>query len=302
MLLIKSFLFLKMKISPDCIPCFFRQADEITKRLNLSKYKKKKVFDEIAKAIPRFSLNITPPLVGRFIHNIVKKIAQKDDPYLEIKKRSNELALSLYPYLKRKLNNVQDRLKEAIKFSIAGNIIDYGVNSVTGDGEMKKKLEEILERKKVNKKFFRYAKFKKSLKKAKSILYLADNAGEVVFDKILIEEIRRIYPQKLIFYAVREKPIINDALADDAYFCGINKFAEVLSSGCDAPGTILSLCSNDFLKIYKNADLIISKGQGNFETLWGKEKIFFLFMVKCDVVAKEVKCPKEEIMLLPSIS
>ena len=141
--------------------------------------------------------------------------------------------------------------------------------------------------------------FKEALRKSHFILYLADNAGEVVFDKVLIEEIKSLYPDKEIIYAVREKPIINDALISDAYFCGIDKVAQVISSGCDAPGTVLSLCSQDFLKVYKKADMIISKGQGNFEALWGKrDRIFFLFMAKCPVVAKEVGSRVGEKILL----
>ena len=287
-----------MKTYLDCIPCFFRQALEISKILKVSKDKQKKIFDEIAKAVIKFSLNNPPPLMGKTIHNIVKKITKKEDPYSQIKRKSNHLALKIYPYLKKKVYHSSDRLQKAVELAIAGNIIDYGVGSDFGKESMKD-IKKQISLNRINSKFFKYKEFKEALRKSRSILYLADNAGEVVFDKVLIEEIKSLYPDKEIIYAVREKPIINDALISDAYFCGIDKVAQVISSGCDAPGTVLSLCSQDFLKVYKKADMIISKGQGNFEALWGKRDcIFFLFMAKCPVVAKEVGSRVGEKILL----
>jgi len=127
------------------------------------------------------------------------------------------------------------------------------------------------------------------------VLYLADNAGEVVFDRILAEEIPG---NKEIIYAVRGKPIINDALIEDALACGIDKRARVVSSGVDAPGTILKYCSDDFLEIFEDAEFIISKGQGNYEALSDINKpIYFLFKVKCPVIARHVGVKLGDIVL-----
>jgi len=121
----------------------------------------------------------------------------------------------------------------------------------------------------------------------------------VVFDRVLIEYIKRLYPEKKIYYAVKEKPVINDALAEDARFCGIHRSADIISNGANAPGTVLSLCSRKFKDIYKSAGMIISKGQGNFESLSENTRpVFFLFMVKCPVVARETNCAIGEIVLL----
>jgi hypothetical protein len=134
----------------------------------------------------------------------------------------------------------------------------------------------------------------KTLKKAKKILYLADNAGETIFDHLLIEELG-----KPVIYAVREKPVINDATKEDAYLSGIHKIAKVISSGCDAPGTILKLCSKEFLKVYKNSDLIISKGQGNYEGLSEENRpIFFLLKAKCPTIARDIGIEAGDIILL----
>jgi len=195
------------------------------------------------------------------------------------------------PYMSRIGYNI-------FKEIIAGNIIDFGVK---GEIDINKEVKRIVNREKdsIKKGVFHFDKFKEELKKAKTILYLGDNAGEVVFDRILIEEIKSIYPDKKIFYAVKEKAAINDALIEDAIFCGIDKSAEIISNGTDAPGTILSLCSKEFLKLYRKADIIISKGQGNYETLSNsKRPIFFLFMVKCEVVARNSGCDKGSIVLL----
>jgi len=134
---------------------------------------------------------------------------------------------------------------------------------------------------------------KQALDSTESILYLGDNAGEIVFDKLLIEEMG-----KNIVYVVRNKPIINDALIEDARDCGIDKIARVISSGSDAPGTVLNLCSREFLEIYHKAPLIISKGQGNFEAL-SEEKapIFYLLKVKCPVIAKDIGCKVNDLIL-----
>jgi len=118
----------------------------------------------------------------------------------------------------------------------------------------------------------------------------------------LVEEIKKAYPDKDIFYAVKARPVINDALVEDAKVCGIDKIVRVISNGTDAPGTILTLCSKEFKRIYKSSDMIISKGQGNFESLSQERRpIFFLFMVKCHVVAEETKCKIGDTVLFYNI-
>ncbi len=289
-----------MRTYLDCIPCFFKQALEAARMAGAGKKVQKKVLNELAGILPDFSLASSPPEIGRVIYGLVKRITKKDDPYAEIKKKSNKLALNIYDKLKKKVSHSDDRLLMAVELAIAGNIIDYGVkNSLNIDAEMARILdEEDKAIKKENKSIFDYERFRSALKRAKTILYLADNAGETVFDRILIEEIKRADRDKRIVYAVKEKPVINDALAEDAYVCGIDKLAEVVSSGSDAPGTILSLCSREFLAMYRKADMVISKGQGNFEALSGaKRQIFFLFMAKCPVIAKDVGCKLGEVIL-----
>jgi uncharacterized protein with ATP-grasp and redox domains len=285
----------------ECIPCFFKQAIEAAKFSKASQKTQKRILDEIAKVIPKVSFDTSPPEMGRIIYGAVEKHTKRRDPFKRVKAKSNKLALRLYPALKNKVAHSRDRLLTAIELAIAGNIIDYGVkNTLNVDKEIKKILQKEHEAiKRESSKLFNYVKFKRALKKAKTILYLADNAGEVVFDRILIEEIKRTYKDKRIIYAVKGRPIINDALMKDARQCGINRIVEVVSTGLAIPGTILSMCSKEFRKIYKDADVIISKGQGNFESVSEQKKpTFFLFMAKCPVVTRYVGCHLGDIILL----
>ena len=291
-----------MKTYLDCIPCFFKQALEAARMAGAGKIKQKKILNKVAEVLPQFSLTSSPPEMGRVIYELAKSITKQSDPYAQIKEKSNRQALGIYSKLKKKIKYSHDRLLMAVELAIAGNIIDYGVkNSLDVDAELARILrEENKIVKKESKAIFDYKSFKQALHNAETILYLADNAGETVFDRILIEEIKRADKNKNIIYAVKEKPVINDALIEDALACGIDKSAQVMSSGSDAPGTILSLCSKDFLKVYKKADMVISKGQGNFEVLSSaKRQVFFLFMAKCPVIAQEIGCELGDVILLP---
>ncbi|MBN1793999.1 MAG: DUF89 family protein [Candidatus Omnitrophica bacterium] len=290
-----------MKTHLDCIPCFFRQALEAAKLAGADQRTQKKILNAVAEILPGFSLNASPPEMGRIMYRLIQEITGKSDPYADIKKKSNKSALALYRKLKKKIEHSHDRLLTAVELAIAGNIIDYGVkNTLNVDLELSRILKS--EKRHIateNKLLFRYDAFKTTALSSRLILYLADNAGETVFDRILIEEIKRYNQNAGIIYAVKERPIINDALRDDALLCGIDREAEVISSGCDGPGTILSLCSRPFLRLYRKAEMIISKGQGNFEALSrAKMPIFFLFMAKCPVVAGDVGCRVGDIILL----
>jgi len=290
-----------MKTYLDCIPCFFKQALEAARMAGADKKTQKRILNELARILPKFPLASSPPEMGKIIYGLAKTISKKDDPYLRIKQKSNKLALNIYDKLKKKVDYSRDRLLMSVELAIAGNIIDYGAkNSLNVDEELTSILrEENKTIKKERKTIFDYESFGRVLSGAKTVLYLADNAGETVFDRILIEEIRRVDKDKNIIYAVKEKPVINDALIEDAIASGIDKVAQVISSGSDAPGIILSLCSKNFLRLYKKADMVIAKGQGNFEGLSAtRREIFFLFMAKCPVIAQDVGCKLRDIILL----
>jgi len=276
-----------MKTYLDCIPCFFRQGLTGARLFTKDKEKQRKILEEIAKEIPSISLDNTPPQMGRKIHLIIKKTTNSPDPYKKIKEKYNKIALKLYPRLKNEVKKAKDPLLTAIRVAIIGNVIDFGAPFHLN---LEQEIKTIL-----NQEFsiFDYAKFKKALSKTEEILYLGDNSSEVAFDKILIEQLNR-----KVTYAVRERPIINDATLEDALFFGMDKIAKVLSSGCDAPGTILSLCSKEFITYYNSSELIISKGQGNYESLSGENSpLFFLLKAKCPIIARDLGCREGDIVL-----
>ena len=289
-----------MKTYLDCIPCFYRQALGAARIAGADVLIQKKIIDELSLLIPNFTLETAPPEMGRAIYSLVGKISGVKDPFKEIKENSNKFALKLYPKLKQEINISEDRLLAAVKLSIIGNIIDYGAkNSLNVVEEMDHLFQgNFMINNENSSTTFKYNQFKESLNKVNTIIYLADNAGEVVFDRLLIEELVEELGKQVI-YVVRGKPIINDALIEDAIFCGINKAAKITSSGSDAPGTIMKYCSSEFIELYQNAELIISKGQGNYETLSEEDKpMFFLFKAKCPVIAEDVGCKVGDMVLV----
>jgi len=276
-----------MKADLECLPCFLKQALEAARMATDDGARQREVLDEVAKVVPQVPLDRTPSEASRIVHRRVREVTGLDDPYKGVKEKYNKIALSLYPELKEKVKTSSDPLLTAIKVAIAGNIIDFGIGL---DFDIDRDLDRVLGAEFA---IFDYGEFKEALTRAKKVLYLADNAGEVVFDRVLIECL-----DKEVIYAVKESPIINDALTDDAKFCGIDKVVQIISSGVDAPGTVLGLCSQEFLKYYNDADLIISKGQGNFEVLSDEPKpIFFLLIVKCSVVARYLGVKVRDIVL-----
>jgi uncharacterized protein with ATP-grasp and redox domains len=271
-----------MKTYLDCIPCFFRQALAAVRMSTDDEIIHRRVLNSVSMMIPGLALNATPPEIAQQVYRIVAEITGNNDPYLEVKKIANQSAMSLYARMKDLVDDSNDSLETACRLAIAGNAIDLGAQAEFGsiDSIIEDSVGYQLDQE-------HYRKFKESVGQSFLILYLADNAGEIVFDRILIEQLLQIKKSKIVF-VVREKPIINDATLDDALQVGLNKVATIISNGSDAPATILSQCSPEMRSYYRAADLIISKGQGNYESLSNRtENIFFLFKVKCPVVARD---------------
>ena len=276
-----------MKVYLDCYPCFFQQALNVTRMITSDEEMAHQVLLEVNALLPKITGDITPPEIGREVYRIVSRLTGVKDPYREIKEKCTQQALALYPSLKERVRSADDRLRRAIRIAIAGNVIDFGSNMPF---DMENDLESIIiQRFAID----NYDAFTAALTRAKDVLYIADNAGETVFDRVLIEELG-----KPVTYVVREHPIINDAVREDAIAAGLDKVADIISSGADAPGNILHLCSDEFLKIYEASDFIISKGQGNYEGLSGENRpIFFLLKAKCSVIAKHIGVEQGSIIL-----
>ncbi len=271
-----------MKIYLDCIPCFLRQALEAARLATDSKVVQEKVMRVIMAKLAEFPLNQgSPPEIGWKVHRLVKEITGNKDPYASLKHRFNQKALALYPKLINLVKNANTPFETAVRLALAGNMIDFGaqfVKEIDLEEEIKIALKAYLDIEAV-------LKLKKTIVQAKKIVFLGDNAGEIVFDKLLTEQIG---PEK-VTYVVKRKPIINDATLEDAKAVSLTDLVNVIDNGSEVPGTILSLCSQEFLMHYNNADLIIAKGQGNYETLSEEKRpIAFLLKVKCPVIAQDI--------------
>ncbi len=280
-----------MKTYLDCLPCFLDQALRAARTATDDERKIKEILDRVGGMLKDIPMHYTPPQTGELIYELVKEVTGDPDPYHKIKQENIEEALQLYPDLKKRISDSGNPLLTAIRIAIAGNVIDLGVKK---EFDLLRDIEKIL---KQDFAIFHFEQFLKSLKAAGSILYIGDNCGESVFDRILIEEMG-----KPLTYVVRDIPIINDVTHDDAIASGIDRVADIISSGTTAPGLVLEYCKPDFLKRFEEADMIISKGQGNFESLSEIDReVFFLLKAKCSVVASHLSVQEGDIILKSSL-
>jgi uncharacterized protein with ATP-grasp and redox domains len=251
----------------------------------------RQVLDYVLDLLRQGDASRTPPEIGDQVHRLVRRKMGTADPYRAAKARSTREALVLYPRLKTMVSRAADPLEVATRLSIAGNIIDFGPAS---SFELWDVVERVLDQP--------FAiddgdAFRDALSDAGRVLYLADNAGETVFDRLLIETLAEIYFLPVV-YAVKGGPILNDATVGDARAAGIDRVAQVIHTGTDAPGTILERCSPRFRQAYASAEVIVAKGQANYETLSGQENgIFFMLQCKCPVIARDVGTPVGSIVL-----
>ena len=236
----------------------------------------KKVLSEIGKTSLKGKI---PSDIGHKVHRIVRKVTGNRDPYKKLKDEYNRKAMRMYPSLKRKVAGSRDRLLTAAKLAIAGNIIDFAPGSKF---DLEKTIEEVLVQDFVINHFNR---FRKALQKSRRVVYLGDNAGEIVFDRILLEELKG----KDITFVVKGGPILNDATVEDAKFTGIDKITQIRTISNGEPGAGPKRNSKEFINFLKSADIVISKGQGNYEALSEvNANIFFLLKVKCLAIAKDI--------------
>ena len=279
----------------ECIPCIIRQTIEVTHLLDLDTKKKKEVVREVMKVLHRIPVtDMTPPEATEIVHDVLKSLTQEKDLYKSVKKKFNEEALGLYSKMKKLIRQSADPLDTAVRLSIAGNVIDFGAHSTF---DVEKTIEEVLTQKFA---IDHSDKFREKLERAKNILFIGDNAGEIVFDKLLVEEL--LPKVEFLTYAVKSEPILNDATLEDAEEVKMTTLTQVIETGSKSPGTFLNLTTPEFKEAYRKADLVIAKGQGNYETMEDlKDKpIFFLFKVKCPYLAEAIGVKKGDIVLFKS--
>ncbi len=266
----------EFKVTYDCIPCSIGSLIKLLNTNFIKEDKKDNAMRGLLKFLSEMDYQQAPPALGQKMHRIIRNILENPDPYKQIKQEFNRLMLDDYDKLQLEVKTAADSFNMALRFAIAGNIIDFGPNHHFDINET------IEQARSVNLAIDHSKSLRDALDSAQTVLYLGDNAGEIVLDRLFLETIQ--HPN--VFFAVRGGPIINDVTIEDAEAVGIDKIATIISNGQNAPGTLLETVSDDFRELFDTADLIISKGQGNYEGLANCEKnIYFLLMAKCDHVA-----------------
>ncbi|MBE7558466.1 DUF89 family protein [bacterium] len=267
-----------MRTFLDCIPCFVRQALEAARFAGSEVSAHEYLLRETLGLAARMDLSQSPPAMGQIIHRRLRELTGVADPYRAVKQRFNRLVQSLLPDLRRGIRGSPDPLGAAVRLAIAGNVIDLGVCANLSDVELYVAIEQGRREPLLG----NLEEFPQAVAAAERILYLADNAGEIFLDRLLIEQL----PTGRVTLAVRGGPILNDATREDAEAAGLAAMVEIIDNGSDAPGTILSDCNETFRERFAAADLIVAKGQGNFETLSDvPAPLWFLFKAKCPIIA-----------------
>jgi uncharacterized protein with ATP-grasp and redox domains len=272
-----------VNIKPDCIACLFNQSFKVTKLLELDDVTSKKVFDSTAQILIDHDMNYTPPQIAKEIYQAISDITGEEDPVARAKEYSTQEALKVdTSFIKS--------IPDALKLSVIGNVIDFGAQNQFDLTEM------------IQNHFHQafgiddYSIFEKELKKAKEMVIIGDNVGEHIFDKVLIETIKKSYNID-IYYFVRGTPIINDVTLKEAQL--LKDCAYIIDTGVATPGYDLKEVNAESKAIFDRADIVLAKGMGNFESLYqvAKRPVYFLFVVKCSVVAQAIGKEVKELIL-----
>jgi uncharacterized protein with ATP-grasp and redox domains len=288
-----------LKTELACLPCFFRQVDRALGYAGVNGDRGRDIARFAARIIEDASLDQAPARITTLLHRLVRRMTGLD-PYRRVKEEYNQIALGMLPAVRKMVrasaeSSGDDLLAEGVRAAIAGNIIDFGIyDSIDLERSLRESFSLPLPE-------MAASAFLRAIGGASHVLYLCDNAGEIVFDRVLIDILRE--QGKRVTAAVKGVPVINDATLADANAVRLQDSAsEVIDNGNDGIGTLLELCSPRFLEAYRSADVIISKGQANYETLVSEEdpRVFFLFMVKCPVVARDLGRANGDIILTGS--
>ncbi len=264
-----------MKTLPDCLPCQLTAALRTLRKATDDEAVVSRVMIEVLHILSDFGFEASPPRVFREVMRRIKAETGNPDPYRKDKEEQNKRALSLYGDLKAKIKRAEDPLHEALLISSGGNLIDVVME---GRSDLRPSGGFLIDD---------YRDLATALRKASRLLIIADNAGEVVMDRLMIEQIRQQWEGEVV-YAVRGAPTLNDVTLGDLQGVGLEELCFVLSTGDETPGVVLELCSEEFRRVFEAADVIIAKGQGNFETLEELKdpRIFFLLWAKCEPIVR----------------
>jgi uncharacterized protein with ATP-grasp and redox domains len=277
-----------MQTQPECLECFLRQSRLTAQKVTDNQDLVFETVQEVSKLLPTFSQQLTPAESATLVNKAAAEYLGVSDPFKDEKETYNRLALKIYPHLKEYVDQAKDNLYAAVRVAAMGNALDLSVVD-------KIDLDELLAI--LPKTVFaidHYSHFRSDVSEAKHILYLGDNAGEIVFDRVLIEAL----PAGRSTFAVKSGPVVNDVTYADAYQVGLDKVTQVIDTGIDYAGIPLNLCSQEFRNHFERSDVIISKGQANYETLSNTDaNIYFVLKTKCNCVSRDLGVQKGDIVI-----
>jgi uncharacterized protein with ATP-grasp and redox domains len=280
-----------MRTYLDCYPCLIQQTLTSIYAAGVSEGQQFAVLKQVFSVMESVPPGLTPPEIGNRLQSVVRQHGGIVDPYRDAKARSTTDALGMYPQLKELVSESEDPLDTAIRLSIAGNIIDLAFHQDYGD--LWSTVERVL---KLPFAIDATSELRSDLNSVEWALFLADNAGETVFDRVLIELLH--VP---VVYAVKEQPVVNDAIWDDAVAAGLDGCSQLTSTGGGGPGTILDQCSLEFRQLFAKAPLVIAKGQANYETLSEAGcRVYCLLQIKCPVIGRDIGAPVGSIVVRQS--
>ncbi len=277
-----------MEMYLECAICIQKQALQIGRIATNDERELERILRRTMQFVMEEDWHKSPLEMGRSVQDIIAEITGIEDPYKELKRQSNEAALKLIPKVKEKMKKVDDPLKIAIKAAIAGNIMDFGALT---SFDIERTLEDVLNEEMELKD---YKLLKEKLKNAKVLTYIADNAGEIVFDSVLLEEIAKLKNIEKVIIVVRDRPLINDVTTNDLKYTGIDTLPKVEAATLHIED---KRAIQEATQWIESSDIVISKGQGNYEMFSTLKGIFFLLMVKCDILSKDIGEPKGSAVL-----
>ncbi len=279
-----------MKSASLCYPCFLKQAHSSVAYLTDDESKRIWVLKEVSKILPELDPEQTPAYNSSLVLFRVNELMGAQDPYLQARENYDRIALEMIPKLRQEIESSPDPLEEAVRISVVGNVIDLGIkHQVDIEGTLEKARGEGFS-------VFEIDELKSTLEQSKRVLYILDNAGEIAFDMLLIEQLRKM--GKAVIAVVKGGPILNDAVMADAKIVGLDKICKVIDTGNNFVGIVREKSSPLLNKALDSADLVIAKGQGNYETLEGtRPNIFFILKAKCPVIAQHLGVKEGDLVL-----
>ena len=271
-----------MRISQSCAECLYERQKNKT---NNAEY-----LAEIKRLLDNRKETDTSPYMVYLFNKAHLKYFGKAADYSAIKKQYNDLVLSMEESLHREISSAEDPLAKALIMARIGNYIDFGAMNSIDSGEFLElfRSTEMREADRMT-----YEAFLRECTDAKTFLLICDNCGEIVLDKLMLEQLKKRFPQLTVRAMVRGEAVLNDATAEDAHYIGLDTAAEIISSGEAIAGTIYEMLPDNAKEILDNSDVILAKGQGNYESMSGQGRhVFYEFLCKCDLFTTRFNVPK----------